>query len=523
MYITEIELREQEKAFQLKLINMLVSLKDRQRISETLLHELYNVIPSNYLAVDINNAFGQAIKEFFVRNRGGLWKEYAEKEKNFPFIMLKSKLIAGTNKSYGIYSDSAYDKLCESSEHFAAMKKKHGVSSLLFMNYSDKSDSEINIVFGKRGDGFTEREIRFISSLLPQALLIINNFFAFEEINTLRMKLEQEKNLLLSEIASENKTPEIIGSSPAIQSVLHKIRQVAPLDATVLILGETGTGKELIAKAIHNFSDRRNNPFIKINCAALPAQLIESELFGHEKGSFTGAYEKKLGKFELANKGTILLDEIGELPLDLQSKLLRVLQEKEFERIGGKETITADVRIIASTNRNLENEVADKKFRADLYFRLNVFPIIAPPLRSRIEDIPLLINYFIEIYSKKLGKIVNSISKKDLQALMQYDWPGNVRELEHLIERATIISEGNMLSMGQVWTNNKTEKPKEPISFKPLCDMEKEYIIAALKAAKGKITGSNSASELLGINGKTLGSKMRKFGIKRSSKIFIEE
>jgi transcriptional regulator with GAF, ATPase, and Fis domain len=521
--IKEAEKREQEKTFQLRLVNTLVTLKDKEKILESLLNELNLIVPSNYLAIDISNKFNQSIREFFVLDRSGKWKEYSEREKYFPFITLKADLIANAGKFYSIYYNGDFENLCRQSEHLKAIKKKYNISSLLFMNYSDQSNNEINILFGKRSAKFLEREIRFIRATLPQALLIINNFFAFEEINSLRMKLEQENNLLLSEISSKNTFPEIIGSSPAIQGVLHKIRQVAPLDATVLILGETGTGKELIAKAIHDYSNRRDNPFIKINCAVLPAQLIESELFGHEKGSFTGAYEKKLGKFELANKGTILLDEIGELPLDLQSKLLRVLQEKEFERIGGKGTIAVDVRIIASTNRNLENEVSDKKFRADLYFRLNVFPIIAPPLRTRVEDIPLLINYFIENYTKKLGKIVNSVSKKDLEALMQYDWPGNVRELEHLIERAMIISDGNMLCLDQSWTKKKDQKPKEQINFKPLYEMEKEYIIAALKAAKGKITGQNSASELLGINGKTLGSKMRKFGIRRSSKIFLEE
>jgi len=247
----------------------------------------------------------------------------------------------------------------------------------------------------------------------------------------------------------------------------------------------------------------------------LPAQLIESELFGHEKGSFTGAYERRIGKFEVANGGTIFLDEIGELPLELQAKLLRVLQEKEFERLGGKNTISSDVRIISATNRDLEKEVEAGKFRADLYFRLNVFPIIVPPLRERKEDIPVLIKHFIEKYNKFVGKEVKSIKKNDLEQLMDYYWPGNVRELEHMVERATIISEGKNLNIEGFTAKKVKESEVSNEIFKTLEEIEKMHIINALRKAKGKVTGENSASELLGINGKTLGSKMRKLGIKR--------
>ena len=297
---------------------------------------------------------------------------------------------------------------------------------------------------------------------------------------------------------------------------------MAPLDATVLILGETGTGKELIAKAIHNLSNRKENAFITVNCAALPVQLIESELFGHEKGSFTGAIEKRIGKFEVANGGTIFLDEIGELPLEIQAKLLRVLQEKEFERLGGKSTVHSDVRIVAATNRNLEKEVEQGKFRSDLFFRLNVFPIIVPPLRERKDDIPLLIKYFIDKYSKKLGKEVKSIKKSDLDILLKYDWPGNIRELEHIIERAIIVSEGSNLNFEKLFGGNIRQTEPDFQSFKTLVENEKEHIINALKIANGKVTGENSAAQLLGINGKTLGSKMRKLKIKREFVITAE-
>jgi transcriptional regulator with GAF, ATPase, and Fis domain len=288
-------------------------------------------------------------------------------------------------------------------------------------------------------------------------------------------------------------------------------------------LGETGTGKELIAKAIHNLSNRKENTFITVNCAALPVQLIESELFGHEKGSFTGALEKRIGKFEVADGGTIFLDEIGELPLEVQAKLLRVLQEKEFERLGGKSTVRSDVRIVAATNRDLEKEVEQGKFRPDLFFRINVFPILVPPLRERKEDIPLLVKYFIDKYSKKIGKEVKSIKKNDLDMLMNYSWPGNIRELEHIIERAIIVSEGSNLNLEKLLGGSLRQTEPDFKSFKTLVENEKEHIINALKIANGKVTGEKSAAQLLGMNGKTLGSKMRKLKIKREFVITTEK
>jgi transcriptional regulator with GAF, ATPase, and Fis domain len=366
-----------------------------------------------------------------------------------------------------------------------------------------------------RNPFFVTSEIDLAVNLLPYLGLVLSNYYAFEEILLLTKKLEQEKNYLLDEINLTNNIQEIIGNSHPINYALNKVKQVAPLDATVLILGETGTGKELIAKAIHNLSNRKENTFITVNCAALPVQLIESELFGHEKGSFTGALEKRIGKFEVANGGTIFLDEIGELPLEIQAKLLRVLQEKEFERLGGKSTVHSDVRIIAATNRDLEKEVEQRKFRSDLFFRLNVFPIIVPPLRERKEDVPILVKYFIDKYSKKLGRDLKSIKKTDMDMLIKYNWPGNIRELEHIIERAIIVSEGTNLNFEILLGSNLLQTEPDFKSFKTLVENEKEHIINALKIANGKVTGENSAAQLLGINGKTLGSKMRKLNIKR--------
>ncbi len=334
------------------------------------------------------------------------------------------------------------------------------------------------------------------------------------EINQYKHQLEEENSYLLKEIGGGHDFKELIGSAPAMQEVFHLISRVADSRSTVILLGETGTGKELIARAIHDGSPRRDKMMIKVNCAALPEHLIESELFGHEKGSFTGAIERKLGKFELANNGTLFLDEIGELPLDLQVKLLRVLQEREIERIGGRGTILVDVRIIAATNRNIEKEVAERRFRADLYYRLNVFPIVVPPLRDRKADIPLLAAYFIERYSKYAGKRITGVSEKFQQSMMAYDWPGNVRELEHLIERSILLTSGHILKESHLPGIDSSPGQRRD-HFKTMQEAERDHILSALKKCNGKISGPGGAAELLDIHVSTLNARIRKLGIKK--------
>jgi formate hydrogenlyase transcriptional activator len=334
------------------------------------------------------------------------------------------------------------------------------------------------------------------------------------EINRYKHQLEEENSYLLKEIGGGHDFKELIGSAPAMQEVFHLISRVADSRSTVFLLGETGTGKELIARAIHDGSPRHDKMMIKVNCAALPEHLIESELFGHEKGSFTGAIERKLGKFELANNGTLFLDEIGELPLDLQVKLLRVLQEREIERIGGRGTIPVDVRIIAATNRNIEKEVAERRFRADLYYRLNVFPIVVPPLRDRKADIPLLAAYFIERYSKYAGKRITGISEKFQQSMMAYDWPGNVRELEHLIERSILLTSGSILKESHLPGIDSSPGQRRD-HFKTMREAERDHILSALKKCNGKISGPGGAAELLDIHVSTLNARIRKLGIKK--------
>ena len=309
----------------------------------------------------------------------------------------------------------------------------------------------------------------------------------------------------------------IIGKSPQLLTLLDHVAQVAPTDTSVLILGESGTGKEQIANCIHHLSPRKRKPFVKVNCAALPATLIESELFGHEKGAFTGAFEKRTGKFEQALGGTILLDEIGEMPMEMQVKLLRVLQEKKIERIGGSAPLKVDVRIIAATNRNLEKEIAEGRFRLDLYYRLNVFPVTLPPLRERKEDIPALAYHFVSRYARKIGKSITDISPKVLKALAAYDWPGNVRELEHLLERSILLTNGPVIKEIHLLPPLQKGMAKESEEFrvKTIEENERDHILAVLKKCNGKIWGPGGAAELLGVPPTTLNSKIKKLGIKR--------
>jgi len=337
---------------------------------------------------------------------------------------------------------------------------------------------------------------------------------AFSEIKQLKEQLRAECSYLQEEIKLEHNFENIIGQSDSLKYVLFKIEQVARTDATVLILGETGTGKELVARAIHSASPRKNRPLVKVDCAALPSNLIESELFGHEKGAFTGAHGRRVGRFELANGGTIFLDEVAELPLALQCKLLRVIQEGEFERLGSSQTIKVDVRIIAATNRHLQEEVRARRFREDLWYRLNVFPITVPPLRNRKEDIPLLARFFVAKFSKKLGKSIREIDPEVMGSLMRYSWPGNVRELENVIERAVICTPGTRLRLADQIAVDLPVSPPALLS-RNLMDVEREHILRTLEEHKWQIEGEQGAAAVLGLNPSTLRGRMRKLGIHR--------
>ena len=304
-----------------------------------------------------------------------------------------------------------------------------------------------------------------------------------------------------------------MGESEALRNVVRQVETVAPTDSSVLLLGETGTGKERVARAIHKLSRRKDAPFVKINCAAIPTGLLESELFGHEKGAFTGAIAQKVGRFELADGGSIFLDEVGDIPLELQPKLLRVLQEQEFERLGGGRTVRVNVRVIAATNRELPAMVAAREFRSDLYYRLNVFPIRVPPLRERVEDIPLLVRFFAQMYSRRLNRNIESIPTETMEALVRYSWPGNVRELENLIERAVILSPSTVLRVPLAELH--PVEHAAPAAVATLEDMEREHIRQALRASHGQVAGPGGAAARLGMKRTTLQSRMKKLGIIR--------
>ncbi|MBO2009988.1 sigma 54-interacting transcriptional regulator [Hymenobacter negativus] len=393
--------------------------------------------------------------------------------------------------------------------------KRLGLRSFMYVPISLKGELVAALaVASKAAYAFTAKDLEVLQSLGSELAVALENLLAFERIKLLSEQLEQEKTYLSEELKISHNFEEIIGASPALLTVFNSIGQVAPTDYTVLITGETGTGKELIARAVHNLSARKIRTMVKVNCAALPPQLIESELFGHERGSFTGAMDKRIGKFELAHGSTIFLDEIGELPVELQAKLLRVLQEKEIERIGGKGPIVVDVRIIAATNRNLQEEIAAGRFRSDLFYRLNVFPILVPPLRERPEDIMPLTVHFLQKISKKLGKPLTGLSNSMRQQLLHYPWPGNIRELEHVLERAAIMARSATLELNEPLVGSAL--PSVVAASGPVKSMQdamRETILAALAQSNNRIRGQGGAAELLNVKPTTLESRMKKLEI----------
>jgi formate hydrogenlyase transcriptional activator len=383
------------------------------------------------------------------------------------------------------------------------------------------------ILGSSRESAFTEEDLAFLGKVANQIALAVENAVAYGEISQLKDRLVLENVYLESEIRNELHFEDIVGNSQALKRVLREIEIVAPADSTVLIYGETGTGKELIARAVHNLSSRKSNTFVKLNCAAIPTGLLESELFGHEKGAFTGAISQRVGRFELAHRGTIFLDEIGEIPLELQPKLLRVLQEREFERLGSTRTLRTDARLIAATNRDLKAMADEQKFRSDLYYRLNVFPIRVPALRERKEDIPLLVRHFVQQFSQRNNRVINSIPSQTMEALVRYHWPGNIRELQNVIERAVIISKGPVLNValaeleGVVTPRSrqaeaKASQPGQENLDAVLDETERTQILRALEASNGVIGGPSGAAARLGIKRSTLQLRMQRLGIRLS-------
>jgi formate hydrogenlyase transcriptional activator len=394
------------------------------------------------------------------------------------------------------------------------------------------------LILARRDEGFTDEDVDFLREGSGQIAIAIENALAYHEISQLKDKLAQEKLYLEEEIRTEMNFENIIGNSPALKHVLELVETVATSDSTVLLLGETGTGKELIARAIHDRSRRKDRTFVKLNCAAIPTGLLESELFGHEKGAFTGAITQKVGRMELADQGTLFLDEVGDIPTEIQPKLLRALQEREFERLGSTHTRRANIRLVAATNRDLEQMIAAREFRSDLYYRLHVFPIRIPPLRERKEDIPQLVSYFVQKFAKQMQKKIEAISPGVMKGLTAWDWPGNIRELENFIERAVIVTRGKSLEapLGELRKTiyeaptsgllqssppNVAEIVKETIHamkakktvMNDHARKQREEIVRALTESKGRVSGEDGAAARLGTKRSTLLSRIRKFGV----------
>ncbi len=406
------------------------------------------------------------------------------------------------NKGY-ISDERVYEEMSRLNNQLAGMHRE-----------LSKKNAELEGLKAKLEERVKERTAELTREILKHEQTEKKLRKALKDIERLKEQIESDYTYLREELKSEHKFEDIIGQSDPLKYVLFKIEQVATTDSSVLLLGETGTGKELIARAIHSMSQRKERPLVKVDCATLPPNLIESELFGREKGAYTGSQERQMGRFEFADGSTIFLDEIGELPLELQVKLLRVIQDGEFERLGSNHPIKVDVRIIAATNRNLEKEIAMGNFRKDLWYRLNVFPITLPPLRQRKEDIPLLVNEFVQRYSKKIGKDITKIPDSAMETLQRYPWPGNIRELQNVIERAVINTPGTLLQLADQ-LDSTVAVDSTPNPRRSLQEIERESILRVLEETSWRIEGAKGAADILGLNPSTLRGRMRKFGIRR--------
>jgi len=430
--------------------------------------------------------------------------------------LINEKTNVGNKEAF--YNDQAFKDHIRSSTLSNLISKTFGMSSLLTLplTLTNAQNHKFHFSFySRRAESYNEEHLALcirLQPLLSRAMAAVTDLTQAQTLD-FRPDSHPQSQLPINHASFEG----IIGRSHLLLHVFDLINQVAVSDTSVLITGESGTGKERIADVIHALSHRKSKPLIKVNCAALPINLIESELFGHEKGAFTGAFEKRIGKFEQANQGTIFLDEIGEMPLEAQVKLLRVLQQKEIERIGGRAPVKVNIRVIAATNRNLEKEVAEGRFRLDLYYRLNVFPIHLPALAERKQDIPLLVTHFINYYSRKSGRKCSGLSEKALDSLMEYHWPGNIRELENVIERAILMAKGPVIEniTLPVYPPRNTVKQADDSHLKTIFDNERDYIIEILRKCNGRIRGADGAAAILNIPPTTLGSKMKKLGIKR--------
>jgi formate hydrogenlyase transcriptional activator len=542
----EVARREQQRTLQLNVTNALLSIKQREPLFRAIAEELKQVVPFDYFGIRVQRAGQREAFEGFAEftrptdDPTGTLLALDPKRHSVSHLQEITAMyqqVGGMLQTAGLHAGEDFRQLAIRYPAMRYAYDEHHVRAMLIVPIWQRADgAAVLLLASPDPNGFTPDSLDTVQALVPQIALALENLFAFEQIEELKAQVEQERTYLIDEINTDRPIDGLIGVSPALQQVRQRIAQVAGTDATVLITGETGTGKEVVARALHQASPRQGRALVKLNCAALPAQLIESELFGHEKGAYTGAVERRIGKFELADGGTIFLDEVGELPLDLQAKLLRVLQEKEFERLGGNRVLTTDARVLAATNRVLEEEVRAGRFRADLYYRLNVFPIQLAPLRERPQDIEPLVQHYLVSLSKRLARPPRPIRPVDMAALLAYPWPGNIRELEHVLEQAIIVSQGAWLEFGGFAAGPvlralpAATAAAEPLAspasavlaegadtpIKTLREQERDHILLALRRTGGRVSGAQGAASILDINPKTLEARMKKLGIRRT-------
>jgi formate hydrogenlyase transcriptional activator len=502
------ERKRAQEALLLQITNILVANLDVRRLFAAISASLRQVTPHEFASLALLQAAGKELRVQVLYSYG---KGAIAPEAVMPLEGSPAGVALASHKPLLINPVDPQDFPSEMTRHFVA----EGIASacILPLVSRDRVLGTLN-VGSRRESAFAQEDVTLLSQVANQIALAVDNALEFQQVADVKEKLAEEKMYLEDELRTEYNFEEIVGESPSLKRVLKQVETVAPTEATVLILGETGTGKELIARAIHDLSPRRNRTFVKLNCAAIPSGLLESELFGHEKGAFTGAIAQRIGRAELAHLGTLFLDEVGDIPLELQPKLLRVLQEKEFERLGSTRTIPVDIRLVAATNRDLAQMVADRHFRGDLYYRLRVFPLRVPPLRERREDVPLLVHYFAQKHARRMNKRIETIRPEAMEALTLWHWPGNVRELENLIERAVILSRGPVLHVPLTELRPMTEVEPVPDSAS-LEAAEREHILRVLRGTQGVIGGPHGAAARLGLKRTTLNSKMRKLGITR--------
>jgi formate hydrogenlyase transcriptional activator len=525
MFSERLEQKEKEQSILLEVSNMIAAARQREDLWHIITEQLLALFGGKYYTICLINEDGKTHTPFLHSQE----KTINSRTGETPIIPISHPIEDGIfNIALAADEPLIFDlqQVMKGSNVAPYVYRwfNAGISEMLVVKINNRNESRGLLYFyAEQRGSFKRGNFRLFKGIADLLGIGICNILANEtierqlqEIKQFKQRLEDENLYLQEQQGLRSSFADIIGSSGEMQKITTILSRVAPSDATVLLLGETGTGKEVFACALHQASPRKQKLMIKVNCAALPPNLIESELFGHEKGSFTGATQRRIGKFELADNSTLFLDEIGELPLELQSKLLRVLQEKEIERIGGRGTIKVNVRIIAATNRNLEAEVQSGRFRSDLYYRLNVFPIRIPPLRNRKEDIPALVLHFVQRYAANNRKEVPAISTKAMEALTNYSWPGNVRELEHLVERTILLNTSPVIHKVDLPLPDRAPgKDDEENAIIPLDAMEREYILKVLRLCKGRIAGPNGAAAKLKLPSTTLNSRMQKLGIKK--------